>query len=634
MSMLSHIPPGQLTMVGQDWRQEYKKKLCKAEEAVRYIRRGDTVFIGTACGEPQRLVQAMVSEAEHLADNEIVQTLSLGLTPYDEEKFPDQFRINALFIGPNLRQAVNEGRADYTPIYLSEIERLFESGAITIETALIQVSRPDDEGNCSLGVSVDITKSAAEHADLVIAEVNSNMPWVGGESTIHISEIDHIVESDLPLLEWKQEREEDPEVLARIGRHLGELVSDGDTIQIGYGTTPNAVLHYLLNKKNLGIHTEMFSDGIMELVQKGIVNGSKKTLHKGKIVASFMMGSKELYEWADHNDMVEMHPSAYTNDPYIISRNDGMVAINTALEVDLTGQVCADQIGHRFFSGLGGQVDFIRGAAKSRGGKPIIVLPSTAQNGSISRIVAHLEEGAGVTTPRGDVHFVVTEYGVAELHGKSIMQRALAMINVAHPKFRDELLAHAKSLHLVYQDQSDLALKAVYPEQYEMVARLADRDIYFRPARTTDEQMLHELFYSFSDTTVYQRYMAPKKRFSHMELSGMVNIDYTNRMTIIAMIKEKNTWRAVGLATYDLDRERNTAEVAFIVHDKFQNKGIGMTMMEQLIRIGREKAIKAFTAETLSQNVRMLELFYRTGLKVETRLVEDTYLVNMDLWAK
>ncbi|OPY32553.1 MAG: hypothetical protein A4E32_01135 [Methanomassiliicoccales archaeon PtaU1.Bin124] len=621
-------------MAGQDWRREYRSKLCKAEEAARYIRRGDTVFIGTACGEPQALVKAMISEAEHLADNEIVQTLSLGLTPYAEEKFPDQFRINALFIGPNMRQAVNDGRADYTPIYLSEIEQLFENGDITIESALILVSPPDEEGYCSFGVSVDITKSAAEHADQVIAEVNPNVPRVGGDSLIHISEIDHIVESNLPLLEWTQEREEDPEVLSRIGRHLGELVSDGDTLQIGYGTTPNAVLKYLNNKKDLGVHTEMFSDGIMELTKAGVITGRKKTLHKGKIVASFMMGSKRLYDWANNNDTVEMHPSAYTNDPYIISRNDGMVSINTALEVDLTGQVCADQIGHRFFSGLGGQVDFTRGAAKSKGGKPIIVLPSTAMDGTISRVVAHLEEGAGVTTPRGDVHYVVTEYGVAELHGKSIMQRAIAMINIAHPKFRDELLAHAKSLHLVYADQSDLALKSVYPEQYEMVARLADKDVYFRPAKATDESMLHELFYSFSDQTVYQRYMAPKKRFSHDELASMVNIDYTIKMTIIALVKEKSTWRAIGLATYDLDRERNTAEVAFIVHDKYQGKGIGSTMMEQLIKIGRERSIKAFTAETLSANVRMLELFYRTGLKVETRLVEDTYLVNMDLWAK
>jgi acyl-CoA hydrolase len=621
-------------MVGQNWKKEYRDKLCTAMEAVQHIRRGNTVFIGTACGEPQALVRAMIDEAESLADNEIIQTLSLGLTPYIEEKFTDQFRVNALFIGPNLRQAVNEGRADYTPIYLSEIERLFEIGSITIEVALIQVAPPDAEGNCSLGVSVDITKSAAEHADIVIAQVNKNMPRTLGDSCIPVSEIDHLVESNEPILEWKQEREEDVDVLARIGRHLAELVPDGATIQVGYGTTPNAVLKYLLDKKDIGVHTEMFSDGILDLVEAGVITGKRKTLHQGKIVASFIMGTHRLYDWVNNNDVIEMHPSSYTNDPFIISRNDDMIAINTALEVDLTGQVCADQIGHKFFSGLGGQVDFIRGAAKSRGGRPIIALPSTAQNGTISRIMPHLEEGAAVTTPRGDTHYVVTEYGVAELHGRSIMQRALALIAIAHPKFRDELLAHAKTLHLVYQDQSDLSLKAIYPEQYEMVTRLADIDVYFRPARATDEHLVQELFYSMSDMSVYQRFMAPKKRFSHMEMSGLVNIDYVDRMTLLAMVKEKGIMHAVGLASYDMDRERNTAEVAFIVSDKWQNKRIGTTLMEQMIKIGREKSIKAFTAETLGDNAHMLDLFYRTGLKTQTRLIDDTYLINMDLWAK
>ncbi|QLH74283.1 MAG: GNAT family N-acetyltransferase [Methanomassiliicoccales archaeon] len=621
-------------MALNDWRQRYRSKICTAQEAVQHIKRGDTVFIGTACGEPQALVRAMVAEADSMADNEIIQTLSLGATPYADEKYSDQFRLNALFIGPGTRQAVNTGRADYTPIYLSEIEGLFERGAITIEVALIQVSPPDDDGNCSLGVSVDITKSAAEHADVVIAQVNENMPRTRGDSFIHVDEIDHLVDLTEPLLEWHQEREEDPEVLAKIGKHLSELVNDGSTIQIGYGTTPNAVLRYLRCKRDLGVHTEVFSDGLMQLVLSGVVTGRKKTIHQGKIVASFLMGTKGLYEWANDNDMIEMHPSSYTNDPFVISRNDDMVAINTALSVDLTGQVCADQIGHKFFSGLGGQVDFLRGAARSRNGRPIIALPSTAKDGSVSRIVPHLEEGDSVTTPRGDVHYVVTEYGVAELHGKSIMQRALALIEIAHPKFRDELLAHAKTLHLVYPDQIGASIKSVYPEQYEMVARLADLDVYIRPAKASDEAMLRDLFYSFSDTTVYSRYMAPRKRFSHTELSSIVDIDYVDRMTFIALIKEKGSWKAVGVSTFDLDRTTNTAEVSFIVADRMQGKGIGTKLMEQMIKAGRDRSIKAFTAETLAQNVKMLDIFYRTGFKVETKLVEDTYMVKMDLWQK
>jgi acyl-CoA hydrolase/GNAT superfamily N-acetyltransferase len=617
-----------------DWREQYKKKRCAATEAVQHIRRGNTVFIGTACGEPQALVKAMIDDADYLADNEIIQVLSLGLTPYTERRFTDQFRLNALFIGPNVREAVNEGRADYTPIYLSEIEKLFQDGNITIEVAMVQVAPPDPHGYCSLGVSVDVTKSAAENADIVIAEVNPNMPRTKGDSMLHMDEIDYIVENNEPILEWVQERVEDPEVLARIGHHLADLVEDGSTLQVGYGTTPNAVLRFLGDKKDLGVHTEMFSDSIMDLVESGVITGNRKTLHRGKIVASFIIGTRRLYDWVNDNDLVEMHPSAYTNDPFIISRNDGMIAINSALEVDLTGQVCADQLGHRFFSGLGGQVDFMRGAARSRGGKPIIALPSTAQNGTVSRISPHLEEGAGVTTPRGDTHYVVTEYGIAELHGKSIMQRALALINIAHPKFRDELLAHAKALRLIYQDVSETAFKVTYPEQYESVVRLGDILVYIRPARATDEQLLHELFYSFSDLTVYQRYMAPKKRFSHMEMQDVVNIDYNNKMTLLALTKDKDVWRAIGWVTWDLEKESNSAEVAFIVGDRWQGRGVGSNLMETMVRIGRDKGLKYFTAETLVENNRMLELFYRTGHKVETRLVEDTYLVKMDLWSK
>ncbi|MCE5296653.1 MAG: GNAT family N-acetyltransferase [Euryarchaeota archaeon] len=621
-------------MTVSDWRKRYKSKVCSPQDAVQHIRRGDTIFIATACGEPQALVKAMVAEAESLADNEVIQTLSIGPNTFAEERFASQFRLNALFIGPGTREAVNQGRADYTPIYLSEIERLFETATITIEVALIQVSPPDEDGNCSLGVSVDITKSAAEHADIVLAQVNENMPRTKGDSFIHVNEIDHLVDLTEPLLEWVPEREEDPEVLARIGRHLSELVQDGSTIQIGYGTTPDAVLKHLGSRKDLGVHTEVFSDGLMELAKVGVVTGSRKTVHPGKMIASFVMGTKELYAWVNNNDAIEMHPSSYTNDPFVIAKNDDMVSINTALSIDLTGQVCADQIGHRFFSGLGGQVDFMRGAARARNGKPIIVMPSTARDGMVSRIVPHLEEGDSVTTPRGDVHYVVTEYGVAELHGKSIMQRTLALIEIAHPKFRDELLAHAKSLHLIFADQAGTSIKSIYPEQYEMVARLKDLDVYIRPAKASDETLLRELFYSFSDTTVYSRYMAPRKSFSHTELSSIVDIDYVERMTMIALIKERGTWKAVGVSTFDMDRPSNTAEVSFIVADRMQGKGIGTRLMEQMIKAGRDRSIKAFTAETLAENVKMLDIFYRTGYKVETKLIEDTYIVKMDLWQK
>ena len=618
-----------------DLQAQYDAKLRTPEEAVRAIKRGDTVFIGTACGEPQALVRALVSSSDILSDNEIIQTLSLGLTPYADEKFNEQMRLNAFFIGPNVRNAVNEGRADYTPIYLSEIEDLFEDATITVEVAMIQVSPPDEMGDCSLGVSVDITKSAAMHADVVIAQINPRMPRTYGDSVLNIAEFDHIVEKTEELLIFMPEREEDLEVLTRIGKHLSELVPDGSTLQIGYGTTPNAVLPFLRQKKDLGIHTETFGDTLIDLVEAGVINGKRKTLHNGKIIASFVMGTRRLYDFVDLNPMVELYPSSYTNDPTVIGRNENMIAINSALEIDLTGQVCAEQLGSRFQSGIGGQVDFMRGAAFSKGGKPIIALPSTARDGTISRIVPTLEEGAGVTTPRGDVHFVVTEYGIAELHGKSIMQRALALISVAHPKFREGLLARAKSMRYIYQDQLENAFRgSQYPEQYEAVVDHKGVNVYYRPAKPTDEPMLRDLFYSFSEDNIYQRYMGTIKSMPHREIQKVVDIDYDERMTILALVKVKDKFKAVGVATYDLDRPRNEAEAAFMVSDKYQGKGIGSQMMELLIKVGRDKGIKAFTAELLSENFRMLDIFYRTGLKTETRLVEDTYLVKMDLWPK
>lgn len=411
------------TMTGT-WREEYEEKKKSPKEAVATIERGEKVFVGTACGEPQSLVSALIDRAGSLAGNEIIHTLSLGLAPYTEERFGDEFRLEAFFIGPNVRDAVNEGRADYTPVYLSEIDHLLRRGKEQVDVALIQVSPPDEHGFCSLGVSIDITMAGQQQADVVIAEVNPNMPRTLGDSFVHVNDIDHIVESDEPLLEWTPE-ESDAEVMDKIGEHVAGLVGDGATIQVGYGAIPDAVLKHLSDKKDLGVHTEMFSDGIVDLVRDGVINGSRKTVHPGKIIASFCMGTRKVFDFLDNNPMIEFHPSSYTNDPCLIGQNENMVAINSALEVDLTGQVCADQLGYQFYSGLGGQVDFMRGAARSKNGKPIIALPSTAKGGEVSRIVPRLSEGAGVTTTRGDVHYVVTEYGVAQLHWKSIMQRAL-----------------------------------------------------------------------------------------------------------------------------------------------------------------------------------------------------------------
>lgn len=618
------------------WREQYEKKLTTPQKAVSKIRRGQRVFLGTACGEPQSLVDALIERASSFADNEIIHTLSLGLAPYAEEKFGEEFRATAFFIGPNVRDAVNQGRANYTPVYLSEIDRLLRTGRYPVDVALITVSPPDKHGFCSFGVSVDITKTAAENADMVIAEVNSTMPRTLGDSFIHISEIDYIVESDRPILEWKPDSDgSTQEVIDRIGKHVADLVEDGSTIQVGYGAIPDAVLRHLMDKKDLGIHTEMMSDGVVDLVDAGVITGRKKTIHKDKIVLSFCMGTRKLFDFIDDNPMIEFHPSSYTNDPCLIGKHDKMVAINSALEVDLTGQVCADQLGYQFYSGLGGQVDFMRGAARSNGGKPIIALPSTARGGKVSRIVPRISEGAGVTTTRGDVHYVITEYGVAELHGKSIMERALALINIAHPDFREELLHAAKFHHYVFLDQSEVPYKgAPYPEEYETYQEFDDLQVFFRPVKPTDEQMLRDLFYESSEKTIYQRFMSMKTKLPRRELQNLVNIDYGKDMAIVGIIRENEVPRIIAVARYMLDRGTNIAEVAFLVHDDFQGKGIGTFLLDYLIRIARQRGVKAFTAEVLPQNTVMLHLFHKTGLRVETKMEEGSYFVYIDLESK
>jgi 4-hydroxybutyrate CoA-transferase len=417
-----------------------------AAEAVEAIRSGDRVYIHPGCAEPEILVDAMVARAGELHDVEIVHLMTMGAAGYVAPGMEKHFRHNSLFTGANVRQAIHAGRADFTPVFLSEVPRLFTDRFLPIDVALVQVSPPDEHGFLSFGVGVDCTKAAAESARTIIAQVNPRMPRTLGDSFIHVSKIHHLVQHESRLLELAPDPIGCPEAKA-IGAHVAELIEDGSTLQTGIGAIPDAVLDNLHGKRDLGMHTEMFSDGIVRLVAAGVVNNERKTLHRGKIVASFMLGTRALYDFVDNNPLIELHPSDYVNDPFVISRHEKMVSINSALQVDLTGQVCADSIGHRNYSGFGGQLDFIRGAARSRGGKPIIALPSTARGGTISRIVSVLSPGSGVTTTRGDVHDVVTEHGVAHLYGRTIRERARALIAIADPRFRDQLRAEAAGLN-------------------------------------------------------------------------------------------------------------------------------------------------------------------------------------------
>jgi 4-hydroxybutyrate CoA-transferase len=429
------------------WTHAYTSGVTTPENAVAQINSGERVFVTGNCSVPKVLLRALVDRAQQLRDVELIQVLSIGEAPYADPSMEGHIRVNSLFISDNVRSAVNDGRADFTPCLLSEIPGLFSSGILPIDVALIQVSPPDEHGFCSLGVEVGVTKTAAQTARLVIAEVNPQMPRTLGDAFIHASKLDHIVEVDYQLPEVRMGELND--VCREIGRHTASLIEDGSTMQMGIGAIPDGVLHNLGGHRDLGIHTELFSDGVVELVEQGVVNNERKTLHPGKIVAGFVLGTQRLYQFVDNNPIIEMHPTEYVNDPFVIAQNERMVAINSAIEVDLTGQVCADSIGTRLYSGVGGQLDFIRGAARSRGGKPIIALPSVVENRQgerFSRIVPVLKSGAGVVTTRNDVHYVVTEYGVADLYGRSIRQRARALIDIAHPDFREELEACAAEL--------------------------------------------------------------------------------------------------------------------------------------------------------------------------------------------
>ena len=434
----------------QDIKNKYSSKYATAEEAVSVIKPNDRIYIHSGCAYPSILIDAMVKRKEELYDVEICHLMVFGDAPYMEPEMDKHFRHNGFFLGANTRKHVNQGRADFTPIFLSEIPSLirhFKKHKVNV--VMVQVSPPDPHGFCSLGTSVDCTKAATEVADYVIAQVNPKMPRTHGDSFIHISNISYVVEVDIDLMELpglgENKLPEEQVVYSQIGRHIAELVEDGATLQLGIGAIPDAVLHHLGSHKDLGIHTEMLSDGIIPLIEKGIVNCSKKTLLPGKIVSSFVLGSRILFEYIHDNPLIEMRPTEFVNDPFTIARNAKMTAINSAIQVDLTGQVCADSIGYEFFSGFGGQVDFMRGSSRSVKGLPIIAMPSTAKRGELSRIVPHLDEGAGVTTSRGDVNFVVTEFGVVDLFGMNIRERVNALIGIAHPKFREELEIFAKS---------------------------------------------------------------------------------------------------------------------------------------------------------------------------------------------
>jgi acyl-CoA hydrolase/RimJ/RimL family protein N-acetyltransferase len=618
-------------MQGFDWKEKYKNKISDAVVAMKLIKPGNSIFIGTGCGQPQHLVNTLVEHSKHIYDAHIIHLLTMGTAPYVDEKFREKFKMNSFFIADNVRSSLEKGVGDYTPIFLSEIPREFERGRIPIDVALISVSVPDASGLCSLGVSVDIVKSAVDNARYVIAQVNARMPRTLGNSFIHINDIDALVPYDEDIIETIIP--EPNETLRRIGQNIARLVEDGSTIECGIGRIPQALAEFLKDKRDLGVHTEMFGDWIIDLIECGAITCSKKSLNHGKVVASFCMGSKRLYDYIDNNPFFEFYPTEYVNDPQIISQHDKMIGINVGLEIDLTGQVCSDSLGYQFYSGIGGQVDFIRGAARSRGGKAIIAMPSTARNGQISRIVPHLTEGAGVVTTRGDVHYVVTEYGVAYLHGKSIRQRVLSLVNIAHPKFRTQLIQAAKAQNYVYADQIEFDTeKASYPEELEHYDTLKDgTEIFFRPVKPTDETALSGMLYSLSASSVQMRYMTQTVNFPHKDVQQLTNIDYRQDVSIVGIVPSVSGEQIVAIAQYYLDPKTQAAEVAFLVQDEWQQKGLGTFLLAYLTRIAKQRGVKRFYAKVLASNKAMLAVFNNSGFDVKTEFDGEVYNIMYDL---
>ncbi|MGD0649558.1 MAG: GNAT family N-acetyltransferase [Verrucomicrobiia bacterium] len=613
-----------------NWKEKYKVSIATAAEAVAKLRPGHRVFIGTGCAEPLELVRALTNRATELPDTEILHLLTFGEAPYAHKEMSQYFRVNSFFIAENVRNIIQEGLGDYTPIHLSDIPRLFNSGQLPLDAALIQVSPPDEDGMCSLGVSVDIVKSAAENASLVIAEVNPNMPRTLGDTFIHVYDLDALVPSEEPILEVPYV--EDTEEAERIAEFVAALIEDGSTIELGIGRIPHSLLQFLKCKKDLGIHTEMLTDGIVDLVKAGVITGARKTLDRGKVVASFCLGTRKLYDYIDNNPVFSFRPTEYVNDPSIISQQHKMVAINTALEIDLTGQVCADSLGTKFFSGVGGQVDFNRGAAKAHGGKAIIALPSTARGGTVSRIVTRLSPGAGVVTTRAGVHYVATEYGVAYLHGKSVKERAMALISIAHPKFRAQLLREAIETKYLSAEMAAKEGKIIIgPKELRTSYLLNDgTQINFRPIHPTDEPLMRDLFYNLSQQTIYYRFMSNMTRVPRRQIEDFVYIDHRNEVAIVGTLPAAHGEDIIAMGSYYLDPKTNRAEVAFVVDDKWQKRGIGTFLLNYLARIARRNGISGFTAEVLRDNRAMQAVISKSNCKVRSALSGDVYHYDMD----
>ncbi len=614
-----------------DWMSLYRSKVQTAEKALKVIKRGNRVFIGSACGEPQHLVERLVESLTLMADLEILHILSLGKSRYTDACFQEKCRLKSFFVATSTREAVAEGRADYTPINLSDVPKLFKNKLLPIDVALIQVSPPDEHGFCSYGVAVDVVKSVAENAKYVIAQVNPRMPRTLGDSFIHVSQLDAIVEYEEPLLEMPPPEVND--IARAVGKYVAELVEDGATIRVGVGSLSNASLYALGDKKELGVHTDMLTDSYLYLIEKGVITNSKKTLHPGKIIASFCVGTEKLFKFVHNNPMVELHPVEYTNDYKVIAKNYKMTSIFSALGIDLSGQVCADSIGYKIYSGVGGAIDFLRGSRHSFGGKNIVVLPSVSYEGNEkkSRIVASLKEGSGVVITRGGVEYVVTEFGIAYLAGKSIRERALELISIAHPDFREELMRDAYRLNYIKRQIFPLAFPLEPGEMEVKQTFEGGLELLFRIIKPSDETIVRNFLSSLPRVEPYVRFLSLMKVYPKYDVQEILNIDYHQKMVLLAVEGTKGQEKIVGMGGYVLDEESMIAEVDFAVHPDYGRKGIGSFLLQRLVEIARKRGVKQFVAYVNRGQEGVFGVFSVLGYLLEISLTNGVYEIKLFL---
>jgi len=590
--------------------QHTEKKTINWED---YLKSGNRIFIGSNAAVPNALIDNLIANSNNLHDIEAVHILTLSENVWAKPEHKDLFKVNSLFIGgKNIREAIAEGRGDYTPCFISDVPRLFNENSLPLDVALIMVSPPDEYGYCSLGVSVDIVSAAVKAAKYVIAQINPKMPRTNGHSFVHMNQI-HAwinVEQELPQISPPQvdKRTE------QIGQYTAMLIENGATLQIGIGKIPEAVLRYLANHKDLGIHSEMISDGVIDLMLKGVINNRKKTYHKGKVVVTYCIGSQRLYDFVDGNPHIEFYPSEHVNSPVKIAKNDNMVSINSAIEVDLTGQVISDSIGYQFYSGIGGQVDFVRGASLSKGGKPIIALPSTTKDGKTSRIVAHMTEGGGVVTSRGHVAYVVTEFGIASLQGKSIRERALELIRIAHPKFREQLLADVRKHYWVpeYQESSPSSVPELGTIELKKF-NFANINYILRPLAPADERKLQEFFYSHNKETLIMRYNHHITQMTREKSCNLVSVNQHVDLALCFTRKDYLGESIQAVARYYYIENINSGEVAFVIKESLRGRGMATTLLGEMIAIAKIRKLDSLVACVRRDNASMLKVFERSG---------------------